>query len=73
MFVDDIANAPADEWAGSGVGFNTIITIVIASPTGSCGLLTVDAPLTDDLTEDDENDLRLIAGILVMISAEYRR
>ncbi|TFC50862.1 hypothetical protein E3O47_07590 [Cryobacterium sp. TMT2-17-1] len=73
VFVDDIANASADEWAGSGVGYNTFITSVIASPTGSYGLLTVDAPEKDDLTEDDENDLRLIAGILAMIFAEYRR
>ena len=73
LFVDDIANAPADEWAGSGVGYNTFISSVIASPTGSYGLLTVDAPETDDLTEDDENDLRLIAGILATIFAEYRR
>ena len=73
LFVDDIRNAPADEWAGSGVGYNTFISSVIASPTGSYGLLTVDAPETDDLTEDDENDLRLIAGILAMIFAEYRR
>ncbi|TFC29172.1 hypothetical protein E3O55_09870 [Cryobacterium sp. MDB1-18-2] len=73
VFVDDIANASANEWAGSGVGYNTFITSVIASPTGSYGLLTVDAPETDDLTEDDENDLRLIAGILAMIFAEYRR
>jgi hypothetical protein len=73
LFVDDIANAPADEWAGSGVGYNTFISSVIESPTGAYGLLTVDAPLTDDLTEDDENDLRLIAGILAMIFAEYRR
>ena len=73
VFVDDIANASADEWAGSGVGYNTFITSVIASRTGSYGLLTVDAPETDDLTEDDENDLRLIAGILAMVFAEYRR
>jgi len=73
LFVDDIANAPADEWAGSGDGYNTFISSVIESPTGAYGLLTVDAPLTDDLTEDDENDLRLIAGILAMIFAEYRR
>jgi len=73
LFVDNIANAPADEWAGSGVGYNTFITSVISSPTGSYGLLTVDAPETDDLTEDDENDLRLIAGVLAMIFAEYRR
>jgi transcriptional regulator with GAF, ATPase, and Fis domain len=73
LFVDDIANAPADEWAGSGVGYNTFISSVIESSTGAYGLLTVDAPLTDDLTEDDENDLRLIAGILAMIFAEYRR
>lgn len=73
LFVDDIARAPADKWEGSGVGYNTFITSVIASPTGSYGLLTVDAPLTDDLTEDDENDLRLIAGILAMVFAEYRR
>ena len=73
LFVDDIAKAPADEWAGSGVGYNTFISSVIATPTGAYGLLTVDAPETDDLTEDDENDLRLIAGILAMIFAEYRR
>jgi len=73
LFVDDIAKASLDEWAGSGDGYNTFITSVIASPTGSYGLLTVDAPQTDDLTEDDENDLRLIAGILAMIFAEYRR
>jgi len=73
LFVDDIASAPVDEWAGSGVGYNTFISSVIESSTGAYGLLTVDAPLTDDLTEDDENDLRLIAGILAMIFAEYRR
>lgn len=73
LFVDDIAKASPDEWAGSGDGYNTFITSVIASPTGSYGILTVDAPQTDDLTEDDENDLRLIAGILAMIFAEYRR
>lgn len=73
LFVDDIAKAPALEWAGSGDGYNTFITSVIDSPTASYGLLTVDAPSTDDLTEDDENDLRLIAGILALLFAEFRR
>lgn len=73
LFVDDIARAPTDRWSGSGVGYNTFISSVIDSPTGYYGLLTVDAPETDDLTEDDENDLRLIAGILAMIFAEYLR
>jgi transcriptional regulator with GAF, ATPase, and Fis domain len=72
LFVDDIAIAPQD-WAGSGVGYNTFITTPITSTTQGYGLLTVDAPDTDSLTEDDENDLRLIAGILAMIFAEKTR
>lgn len=71
-FVDDIATAP-DDWAGSGNGYNTFITTPIITPTGAFGLVTVDAPLTDTLTEEDENDLRLIAGILAVVFAEYRR
>jgi hypothetical protein len=71
-FVDDIATAPHD-WAGSGNGYNTFITTPIITPTGAFGLVTVDAPLTDTLTEEDENDLRLIAGILAVVFAEYRR
>jgi GAF domain-containing protein len=73
LFVDDIRSAPADRWAGSGTGYNTFISCPITSPSEAYGLLTVDAPLTDDLTEEDENDLRLIAGILAMLFAEYRR
>lgn len=72
LFVDDISKAP-EQWAGSGVGYNTFITTPIVSPTVGFGLLTVDAPETDSLTEDDENDLRLIAGILAMIFAEKTR
>lgn len=72
IFVDSIALAP-DEWAGSGTGYNTFITTPIRSRTEGFGLLTVDAPETDSLTEDDENDLRLIAGILAMIFAEELR
>jgi len=72
LFVDDIARAP-EQWAGSGDGYNTFITTPIASPTVGYGLLTVDAPETDSLTEDDENDLRLVAGILAVIFAERRR
>jgi hypothetical protein len=71
-FVDDIATAP-DDWAGSGNGYNTFITTPIITPTGAFGLVTVDAPLTDTLTEEDENDLRLIAAILAVVFAEYRR
>ncbi|MFS0852554.1 hypothetical protein [Microbacterium sp. 179-I 3D4 NHS] len=72
LFVDDISKAP-DDWAGSGDGYNTFITTPITSATVGFGLLTVDAPETDSLTEDDENDLRLIAGILAMIFAEKTR
>lgn len=72
LFVDDISKAP-EQWAGSGDGYNTFITTPIASPTVGYGLLTVDAPETDSLTEDDENDLRLVAGILAMIFAEKHR
>ena len=72
LFVDDISKAP-EQWAGSGDGYNTFITTPIASPTVGYGLLTVDAPETDSLTEDDENDLRLVAAILAVIFAEKRR
>lgn len=72
LFVDDISKAPED-WAGSGDGYNTFITTPITSATVGFGLLTVDAPETDSLTEDDENDLRLVAGILAMIFAEKQR
>lgn len=72
LFVDDISKAP-ELWAGSGDGYNTFITTPITSRTDAYGLLTVDAPLTDDLTEEDENDLRLIAGILAMVFGEYLR
>jgi hypothetical protein len=72
LFVDDITTAPGD-WAESGNGYNTFITTPIVTPTGAFGLVTVDAPLTDTLTEEDENDLRLIAGILAVVFAEHRR
>lgn len=73
LFVGDIASTPREQWAGSGNGYNTFISSPITSPIAAYGLLTVDAPETDDLTEEDENDLRLIASILATIFAEYRR
>lgn len=73
LFVDDVANAPKDKWEGSGNGYNTFISCPITSPTSSYGLLTVDAVNTDDLTEQNVNDLRLVASILAPAFAEYRR
>lgn len=72
MFVDDISSAP-EKWAGSGTGYNTFVSAAITSPDIPFGMLTVDAPNTDDITEDIVHDVRLIAGIAAMMFAELRR
>jgi transcriptional regulator with GAF, ATPase, and Fis domain len=66
IFVDDVAAAPRDRWEGSGTGYNTFISCPITTPSNSYGMLTVDAVNTDDLTEQNLSDLRLIAGILAV-------
>ena len=63
-FEDDIKAHPSDDYAGSGVDYNTFISVPIASATEAFGLLTVDAPHTNDLTEQHVNDFQLMAGIL---------
>jgi len=72
VFVDSISNAP-ESWKGSGADYNTFITVPIVADKVGLGLLTVDAPETDDLTEDDENDLCLAAGLLAIAFAESQR
>ncbi|MEJ1815927.1 GAF domain-containing protein [Clavibacter michiganensis] len=72
LYVEDISKAP-DEWAGSGSGYKTFISVPIMSRENAYGLLTVDAPDAGSLRKDDENDLILVAGILAIIFAEKQR
>lgn len=72
LFVPDVSAAPRD-WEGSGVGYNTFIAYPITSSSDAFGLLTVDAPLTDDLTEENVSEIGLVAGVAATILANYRR
>ncbi|WP_460772336.1 hypothetical protein [Microbacterium sp. GXF7504] len=63
-FEDDIAGKALSDYEGSGDGYNTFISMPIQSTGNAFGLLTMDAITTDDLTESNVNDLRLVAAVL---------
>lgn len=68
LFVRKISDA-SEQWKGSGVGYDTFLSIPIRSTTKTFGLLTVDAPLSGDITPAMVATWRLAAAILATIFA----
>ena len=63
MFVESIKDAP-NQWKGSGVGYDTFLSIPIRSSNTAYGLLTVDAPNTGDITPAIVATWRLAASVM---------
>lgn len=55
------------EWAGSGSGYQTYISIPIMSDEKALGMLTVDAPRAGDLDETDVPMLRVLSQALATV------
>ncbi|WP_431278283.1 GAF domain-containing protein [Leifsonia poae] len=72
LFVADIADAPND-WAGSGKGYNTFIAYPVTSSAAAYGMVTLDAVYTDDITEENVDEVGLVAGIAAVVFACWRR
>lgn len=65
IYVPDIRKAP-DEWAGSGADYNSFISVRIAGSKGPIGMLTLDTPEVDDLSEDLVPIMQLTAASLAV-------
>lgn len=68
LFVERVSDAP-EQWKGSGVGYDTFLSIPIRSTAANYGLLTVDAPISGEITPAIVATWRLAAAVMANVFA----
>lgn len=70
--LEDEATLPP-EWHGTGEQYQTFVSVVVLDESTPYGMITIDAPNVDDITEDDAFQMQLAASVAAVLFAERAR
>lgn len=72
LYVEDTQNTDAG-WARHGGRYRTFVSVAVCGVTTPYGMITLDSPEVDHITQDDTYQLRLAAGVAAILFAERQR
>lgn len=73
LYVEDLETGQPGDWHGTGERYRTFVSVVVLGESTPYGMITIDAPGVDDITEDDAVQMQLAAGVAAVLFAERGR